>query len=143
MEASEELINKLKSFEALRLIAYKCPAGVWTIGYGHTLGVKKGQAITTRQADALFKEDLSPCEKYVNSIRKYWTQGQFDALVSFCFNAGIDGLQGSTLLSKIMYGGTEKEIRYEFARWKYSNGKVLKGLVNRRKWEADRYFGDV
>lgn len=143
MEASEELIDRIKAFEGFRLKAYRCPAGVLTIGAGHTRGVREGQRITTQQAETLLRGDLLPCVKYVNGLRSDWTQGQFDALVDFCFNLGCDALQGSTLLSKIMYGGSEKEIRHEFGRWIYAKGKALPGLAKRRKWETKRYFGEV
>ena len=141
MKSSELLINKIIEFEGCKLTAYKCPAGVWTIGVGHTKGVKQGQTITKAQAMTLLKGDLLPCENYVNNLGVYKTQGQFDALVDFCFNLGTGALGRSTLLKFIRQGKAEQYIRGEFAKWVKSGGKTLAGLVKRRAWEADRYFG--
>ena len=141
MKSSELLLNKIIDFEGCKLTAYKCPAGVWTIGVGHTKGVKQGQKITEAQAISLLKGDLLPCEKYVNDLGVCKTQGQFDALVDFCFNLGTGALGRSALLKFIRQGKAEQYIRGEFAKWVKSGGKTLAGLVKRRAWEADRYFG--
>lgn len=141
MKSSELLLNKIIDFEGCKLTAYKCPAGVWTIGVGHTKGVKQGQTITEAQAMSLLKGDLLPCENYVNNLRVCKTQGQFDSLVSFSFNLGTAALGRSTLLKFIRQGKAEQYIRGEFAKWVKSGGKTLAGLVKRRAWEADRYFG--
>ena len=141
MKSSELLLNKIIDFEGCKLTAYKCPAGVWTIGVGHTRGVKQGQKITEAQAISLLKGDLLPCENYVNNLGVCKTQGQFDALVDFCFNLGTGALGRSTLLKYIRQGKAEQYIRGEFAKWVKSGGKTLAGLVKRRAWEADRYFG--
>ena len=141
MKSSELLINKIIEFEGCKLTAYKCPAGVWTIGVGHTKGVKQGQTITKAQAMSLLKGDLLPCENYVNNLGVCKTQGQFDSLVSFSFNLGTAALGRSTLLKYIRQGKPEQYIRGEFAKWVKSGGKTLAGLVKRRAWEADRYFG--
>ena len=141
MKSSELLINKIIEFEGCKLTAYKCPAGVWTIGVGHTKGVKQGQTITEAQAMTLLKGDLLPCENYVNNLGVCKTQGQFDSLVSFSFNLGTAALGRSTLLKGIRQGKPEQYIREEFAKWVNSKGMRLKGLVIRRQWEADRYFG--
>ena len=141
MKSSELLLNKIIEFEGCKLTAYKCPAGVWTIGVGHTKGVKQGQTITEAQAMSLLKGDLLPCENYVNNLGVCKTQGQFDSLVSFSFNLGTAALGRSTLLKYIRQGKAEQYIRSEFAKWVKSGGKTLAGLVKRRAWEADRYFG--
>ena len=141
MKSSELLINKIIEFEGCKLQAYKCPAGVWTIGVGHTKGVKQGQTITKAQAMSLLKGDLLPCENYVNNLGVCKTQGQFDAMVDFAFNLGTAALGRSTLLKYIRQGKAEQYIRGEFAKWVKSGGKTLAGLVKRRAWEADRYFG--
>ena len=141
MKSSELLINKIIEFEGCKLTAYKCPAGVWTIGVGHTKGVKQGQTITKAQAMTLLKGDLLPCENYVNNLGVCKTQGQFDALVDFAFNLGTAALGRSTLLKYIRIGKAEQYIREQFARWVNAGGKVMPGLVKRRAWEADRYFG--
>ena len=141
MKSSELLLNKIIDFEGCKLTAYKCPAGVWTIGVGHTKGVKQGQIISEAQAISLLKGDLLPCENYVNNLGVCKTQGQFDALVDFAFNLGTAALGRSTLLKYIRQGKAEQYIRGEFAKWVKSGGKTLAGLVKRRAWEADRYFG--
>ena len=141
MKSSELLLNKIIDFEGCKLTAYKCPAGVWTIGVGHTKGVKQGQTITEAQAMSLLKGDLLPCENYVNNLGVCKTQGQFDALVDFAFNLGTAALGRSTLLKYIRAKKPEQYIREEFAKWVNSKGMRLKGLVIRRQWEADRYFG--
>ena len=141
MKSSELLLNKIIDFEGCKLTAYKCPAGVWTIGVGHTKGVKQGQTITKAQAMTLLKGDLLPCENYVNNLGVCKTQGQFDSLVSFSFNLGTAALGRSTLLKYIRQGQAAQYIRGEFAKWVNSKGMRLKGLVIRRQWEADRYCG--
>ena len=93
MRASYILISKLKEFEGLRLRAYKDSVGVWTIGYGHTRGVKAGQTITEKQAESLLRGDLLISEKYVNGLGFSFSQGQFDALVDFAYNLGTDSLR--------------------------------------------------
>ena len=141
MKSSELLINKIIEFEGCKLTAYKCPAGVWTIGVGHTKGVRQGQTITEAQAMSLLKGDLLPCENYVNNLGVCKTQGQFDALVDFTFNLGTAALGRSTLLKYIRANKPEQYIRGEFAKWVNSGGVPLRGLKRRRQWEADRYYG--
>ena len=141
MKSSELLLNKIIDFEGCKLTAYKCPAGVWTIGVGHTKGVKQGQTITEAQAMSLLKGDLLPCENYVNNLGVCKTQGQFDALVDFAFNLGTAALGRSTLLKYIRAKKPEQYIREEFGKWVNSKGMRLKGLVIRRQWEVDRYYG--
>ena len=139
LRASDILVSKIKEFEGLSLEAYKCPGGKWTIGYGHTNGVGEGKKITESQAESLLKGDLLPCEKYVDGLGVAKTQGQFDALVDFCFNLGEGKLSSSTLLAKIRGGSSDTEIQAEFRRWVYAGGKKLDGLVKRREWEAQRW----
>ena len=140
MKASEICINAIKGFEALELKAYKCPANVLTIGYGHTRGVKVGQVITKAQADVLLKGDILNVENSLNSMSFTFTQGQFDALVDFCFNFGMVKFIGSTLYTKILVHATDDEITAQFRRWVYGGGKKLNGLVKRREWEAQSWL---
>ena len=141
MEASVILIEKLKAFEGLRLEAYRDEAGVLTIGYGHTgPDISEGDRITEYWARELLRDDLGAVEAGVRRLHVARTQGQFDALVSFAFNLGIDRLAGSTLLKVIRGGGSRSEIRREFRRWVFAGGKPLKGLERRREWEARRFF---
>lgn len=147
MKASKILIEKIKEFEGFRDTAYKCPAGVWTIGYGHTSGVVKGQKVTKQEAERLLLRDLIQYEAFVEKLNVTSQQHKFDALVDFCFNLGCGALESSTLLKKIRQCRPDDEIRSEFMRWVYATvagkKKVLQGLVNRRKWEADRFFNLV
>ena len=141
MEASEFLIEKLKEFEGLRLEAYRDAAGVLTIGYGHTgSDISEGDRITAYWAKELLRNDLGATEAAVRRLHVARTQGQFDALVSFVFNLGIERLQRSTLLKVIRAGGSRNQIRHEFKRWVYAGGKKLRGLERRRAWETKRFF---
>ena len=140
MKASESLIQKLKEFEGLRLIAYRDAAGVPTIGYGHTKGVKMGDRLTAYWADQLLRKDVAKMAYEVMQLGVVHTQGQLDALTSFAFNLGIGRLIRSTLLKKIREGASMHQIRKEFMRWVYADGKRLKGLEKRRQWEAERFF---
>lgn len=139
MKTSDNAIEHIKEFEGLRLCAYKCAAGVLTIGYGHTKGVKAGQTITKSQADTLLRGDLLPVERYVSGLGLRLTQGQFDALVSFAFNLGTGALGRSTLLQKIRSGSSASVIQAEFRKWVYADGKKLSGLVRRREWESRKW----
>ncbi|MBU3854539.1 MAG: lysozyme [Candidatus Paraprevotella stercoravium] len=143
MKASYILISKIKEFEGFRSQAYKCPAGVWTIGYGHTADVKPGDKISEAEAERLLRKDLIHYEAFVESLNVSQKQEKFDALVDFAYNLGCAALEGSTLLKQIRACRPDKEIRIEFMRWVYSGKKKLPGLVIRRKWEADRYFNLV
>ena len=140
MKASEICITAIKGFEALELKSYKCPANVLTIGYGHTRGVKDGQVITEAQADALLKGDVLVVENFLNGLNIALTQGQFDALVDFCFNLGQQKLLNSTLYAKISVHASDDEITAQFRRWVYGGGKKLNGLVKRREWEVAQWI---
>lgn len=131
MKVSNNCIALIKQFEGCRLEAYKCPAGVWTIGFGHTAGVKEGMKISQSQAELFLLEDL---QKYADKVNKYdpkyrWTQNEFDALVSFCYNIGnIDQLTANGTRNRQVIA--EKMLLYNKA-----GGKVLNGLTRRRKAE--------
>lgn len=140
MKTGSKGIALIKSYEGLKLEAYKCPAGVWTIGYGHTKGVIEGQVITKDQADIFLKEDLSDAEKAVNKQNVLFTQNQFDALVSFTYNLGSGNLEMSTLLKKAKVDPNDVTIKSEFAKWNKAKGEILNGLIRRREAEANLYF---
>lgn len=140
MRIGQRGINLIKQFEALGLEAYKCPAGVWTIGYGHTRGVKPGDVIDKQKAEQLLSEDLREAETVVGRECPGINQNQFDALVSFVFNCGTVNFQKSTLLKCVKANPENVNIRYEFSRWNKSKGMILAGLIRRRKAEADLYF---
>lgn len=131
----------IKHYEGLRLKAYKCPAGVWTIGYGHTQHVKDGDVITNEQADLYLLDDLRDAENAVNIHTKVkLNQNQFDALVSFVYNLGSGSFELSTLLKKLN-AGDYLGAANEFKRWNKAGGKVLNGLVKRRETEANLFIG--
>ena len=140
MKTSENGINLITSHEGLRTRAYRCPAGVWTIGYGHTKGVKEGQVVTVRQAIDFLKEDLESAENTVSKHLPGINQNQFDALVSFVFNVGAGSFGRSTLLRKAKINPNDPSIDEEFAKWHKAGGESLKGLVRRRADEAKLYF---
>ncbi len=140
MKASKAAYILIQQFESLRLIAYKCHGGVWTIGYGHTSGVQEGMTITEAEADKLLAEDIEVCEKQINSLNLSLNQNQFDALVSFLFNVGFGNFSKSTLLLKVRINPYDNSIADEFARWVYSKGKKLTGLQRRRASEIKLYF---
>lgn len=129
-----EGVALLKGFEGCKLTAYLCPAGVWTIGYGHTGDVFAGQKITQQEADNLLNKDLAVFEQGVDKLTsKYLTENQFSALVCFAYNVGLGNLKSSTLLKKVNLA--EPEASKEFLRWNKAGGKELAGLTRRRKAE--------
>ena len=124
----------IKQCEGCRLAAYKCSAGVWTIGYGHTAGVHSGMTITQAQADAYLQQDIAKFEGYVNNpayvpITTNLNQNQFDALVSFAFNLGAGNLR------KLCKGRTAAQIARTMPNYNKANGRVLAGLKRRRAAE--------
>ena len=140
MRTSRKGIEFIKAHEGLRLDAYLCPAGVPTIGYGHTHGVKMGDRITEEQAEKFLIDDLAVAETEVNRYGLHLTQNQFDALVSFVFNVGVGNFRSSTLLKRLKANPNDPDIANQFKKWVYGNGKVLPGLVRRREDEAKLYF---
>lgn len=124
----------IKQYEGCRLAAYRCAAGVWTIGYGHTAGVHSGMTITQARADAYLQQDIAKFEGYVNNpayvpITANLNQNQFDALVSFAFNLGAGNLR------KLCKGRTAAQIAQAMTQYCKANGKVLAGLKRRRAAE--------
>ena len=140
MNTTEILIEKLMEMEGLRLEAYRDAAGVLTIGYGHTRGVREGDRISAYWAKELLREDVEEVAKNVLSLGVARTEGQLDALTSFAFNVGFGRLCRSTLLKTIRRRGSRNQIKREFKRWVYADGKRLRGLEKRREWEAKRFF---
>ena len=148
-KASTEAINLIKKWETLKTQAYICPAGKWTIGYGHTgSDVFSGKNITENEAYELLIKDIKPIENFLNLlINRDLSQNQFDALVSFVFNIGRGNFERSTLLAKLRKKPDDLTIHDEFLRWKYAtrNGQkmALQGLLNRRREEAALYFKNI
>ncbi|MTK53601.1 lysozyme [Paludibacter sp.] len=148
---SDQCLELIEQFECggnvtKYLTAYKCPAGVWTIGIGTTVypngqKVKPGDVATKEQAYEYLQHDLKTTEVSVDSFTTdNINQHQFDALVSFAYNVGTGALKGSTLLKKVNVNPADPTIRGEFNKWVNGGGKVLPGLVKRRAAEADLYF---
>jgi len=139
MRTSRKGIEFIKAHEGLRVDAYLCPAGAPTIGYGHTYNVKMGDRITAEQAERLLIGDLAVAESEVNSHMLRISQNQFDALVSFVFNVGARNFRSSTLLKRLKANPNDPDIEYQFRRWVYGGGRVLPGLIKRRKEESKLY----
>ena len=140
MKSTNYAILLIKSFEQLRLNSYLCPAGVWTIGYGHTDGVNQGMLITEKTADGFLKQDIRNAEHCINQMGADLTQEQFDALVSFVFNIGVRAFNVSTLRKKILKDPNDPSIADEFRRWVYAGNKKLPGLIKRREQEIKLYY---
>ena len=140
MKTSQKGIELIKRHEGFRSKAYRCPAGVLTIGYGHTKNVKEGQIITESEGVDLLKIDLDVAEKMVNRELSGLNQNQFDALVSFVFNIGSGNFSRSNVLKKAKINLNDPTIVNDFAAWNKGGGKVLPGLVKRRLDEAELYF---
>jgi lysozyme len=141
MQISQEGLSLIKKFEGCELEAYKCAAGVWTIGYGSTKGVKEGDTITQEGADKLLTEEMHEYEGYINDmVTVDLKQNEFDALVSWVFNLGPSNLSSSTLLNRLnnkMWDDVPNQIK----RWNKAGGEVLQGLVRRREAEALLFEG--
>jgi len=135
MKISERGKDLIKLFEGCRLKAYDDGVGVWTIGYGHTVGVKPGDEITQEQADEWFSEES---EQFSNKVQVLVlvevNQNQFDALVSLAYNIGVGALSRSTLLRKLNAGDYQGAAE-QFDVWNRGGGKVMIGLVRRREQE--------
>jgi len=138
MKTSNRGIDLITEFEGLRLNAYQCSAKVWTIGYGHTKGVKQGMSCNIGQAISWLKEDLSKSEKNVMKFDTIYnfTQNEFDALVSFAFNVGS--------IDQLVNGGKRSKGEIADAMTKYNKVgiEVVGGLVRRRRLERDLFLGN-
>jgi len=147
MKLNNDGIALMHMYEGLRLDAYLCPAGVWTIGYGNTFyengtRVKKGNVITKDRAEELFKNIVKinfelPMSRLIDVELN---DNQYSALVSFTYNVGIGNLSKSTLLKMVNKNPNNHLIREQFLRWNKANGKPFLGLTKRRTAEANLYF---
>lgn len=150
MQLSTEGLRLIKSFEGYhrkladgRCMAYRCPAGVWTIGWGCTEGVREGMVWTVEEAEAGLRRELAKFEAGVlRAVTVEINQHQFDALVSFAYNVGLGALSRSTLLKRVNAGAHDK-VAGELAKWNKGGGRVLPGLVARRTREAALYMKPV
>lgn len=145
MRVSENGINLIKQFEGCRLTAYQDSVGVWTIGYGWTQPVDgkpvgKGMTITQQKADDLLKQGIVQYENGVtNLVIVPLNQNQFDALVDFAYNLGVNALKESTLLKKLNAGDYAGAAN-EFTKWNKAGGKELAGLMRRREAEKSLFL---
>lgn len=134
MKTSQTGIDLIKKFEGCKLKAYKCPTGVWTIGYGHTSGVKEGQTITQKQADNYLILDLKIFENHVNNLKLPLNQNQFDALVSFTYNCGPGNLK------TLVKNRSLEQIAEALLLYNKAGGTTLLGLLKRRKAERELFL---
>lgn len=145
---SKKGIDLIKKYEGLKLTAYRCPAGLLTIGYGHTGDdVKPGMTINKEFAEILLKEDLKVFEKAINDLVKVeLTQNQFDALISFIYNVGTGNFKKSILL-RLINEKKFNEVSNEFMKWTKARQpggfKELPGLVKRRTEEKKLFLTEV
>ncbi len=142
MKTADPGITLIKTFEGFSTNSYLCPAGVWTIGYGHTgADVKEGMQIKESEGVAILKRDLAKFEEIIkDSVKVELNQNQFDALVSFVFNIGGTAFKNSTLLKRLNSGEDMSRVaREELPRWNKGDGKVLEGLKRRRDAEVDLF----
>lgn len=143
MKVSDKGRALIASFEGLSLTAYKCPAGVWTIGYGHTQGVQPSDRLTAGQADDYLAADLVAFGIAVERYAGHCSQHEFDAMVSLAFNIGVQGFSTSSVL-RMHKAGDKLAASRAFALWNKAtvNGKLteLPGLTRRRAAEAAHYL---
>lgn len=135
MKPSQDCVDLVKSFEGFQSKAYKCPAGVFTIGYGTTENVEAGDCVTEVEAEELLRNDLLDASKAVDELVDVeLSQSQYDALVSFIYNVGREAFRNSTLL-KLINAENFPGAALQFQRWNKGGGKVLPGLTRRRAAE--------
>lgn len=159
MKTGDKGISLIRRFEGVSLKAYKCPAGIWTIGYGHTGNVKPGDRITMETAVSLLRHDLAERENFINNMNLQLTQNQFDAIIDLVYNIGAGNFKKSPVLEIIRTNPESDKVREAFLRHVYANGThdgkdndgdglidepgeafMLQGLVNRRNAELNLYF---
>lgn len=151
IKISPEGIHAIQQREELRLTAYRCQAGAWTIGWGHTGGVTAGMVITEDQARAFLAADLQPIESFLSRENyRGLKPNQYDALASLIFNIGMLNYSRSTLRQLLKAGAPAKDCASQFLKWKYytdratGEKKASQGLVNRRQAECKQYLaGEV
>lgn len=126
----------VKSFEGLRVQSYLCPAGIWTIGYGHTRTARPNMVVTREQADWLLTDDLRQAARVVmQQVTVTLNDNQFAALVCFVFNVGAQNFSQSTLL-RLLQRGWYEQVPVQLVRWNKARGETLGGLARRRAAEA-------
>lgn len=142
MELRERGEDLIKSFEKLRLMAYRpIPSDPWTIGYGHTRNVYEGMTITTTTAETLFDEDIAVLAKSINGIGARITQSMFDALASLCFNVGTRSISSQSIIGKAIRTEDWLAAWRGFSLWTATPGAEL-GLARRRTKEMMLFLED-
>jgi lysozyme len=146
MRTSEQGIELIKEFEGFRSEAYKCPAGVWTIGYGDTIHVQEGDTITEEKADMLLRARIVNYEVAVeHHVTVPMNQNQYDALVSLCYNIGPGNFHKSSVVS-FLNQGHKRKAGQSFLLWNKATVDgvltVLPGLVKRRQREMTLFLTD-
>ena len=143
MTPSDNAFDMIKRFEGFRANAYPDPGTggePWTIGYGHTGGVKRGDVCDEAQADYWLRQDVQTAVNGVQDcVHATLSQNQFDALVDFTYNVGVGNLCRSTLVKKLN-AGDYTGAADEFLRWNKAGGKVLPGLTARRSAERELFL---
>ena len=142
MSAKAVALGLIKKFEGCKLRAYKCPAGIWTIGWGATgPGIREGVVWTQAQADERLAQDV---EKFLSGVRAAVkvkaSDNEIGALTSFAYNVGLEAFRNSTLL-RMLNAGDRQGAADQFLRWNKAGGKVLPGLVRRREAERAAFLG--
>ena len=135
-------LDLIKEFEGFRANAYRDPVGIWTIGYGTILGVKKGDKVTEAEALKLLGLDVTrerlPAIK--NMVKVNINNNELCALISFCYNVGVGALAKSTLMRKLNEGYKRVDVANEFLKWNKAGGRVLAGLKRRRLAERELFL---
>lgn len=141
MKISESGISLIKQYEGFSSKAYRCPAGVISIGFGHTAPeLTMKDTITRAKAEEVLKSDLKWAQAVVNdNVKVDLTQPQFDALCSLVYNIGQNSFEKSTLL-KVLNKGDYESVPAQFSRWNKAGGKVIPGLVRRRQAESELWL---
>jgi lysozyme len=144
MKISEQGLALIRRFEGFSAQAYRCPAGVMTIGYGHTISAGEhfpAAGLSVDEAEILLKKDVEATEQAIcRLVDAALNQQQFDALVSFVFNIGIGAFRRSTLL-RWLNKGEKLAAAAQFERWVFAGNKKLPGLVTRRNAERELFLG--
>ncbi|MDG2989482.1 lysozyme [Candidatus Synechococcus calcipolaris G9] len=142
----DDAADLIKHFEGLSLTAYRCPAGIWTIGWGATIGqtgqpIHPNQTVSLAEANTLLQRDMGIAQDgLMKLVQVSLSDLERQALVSFVFNIGLGAFGRSTLLF-LLNQGHKAEAAKQFDRWVYADGKVLAGLERRRKAEKAMFLG--
>ncbi|MGB7087546.1 MAG: lysozyme [Phormidesmis sp.] len=136
-------LRLIKSFEGLRLKAYRDPVGIWTIGYGTTRGVRAGMKISEAEAEKFLQQDLTRFEQAIDAaVDVPINDNQFSALASFTYNVGPGAFRSSTLLRLLNQRRDLRLVAAQFPRWNKAGGRVLSGLTRRRNAERALFLGE-